>query len=140
MTVTQYGALAGLTVYGVPQVLAAAAPAGLVAVQIGTLIKLLRVLMLGPVILVLSILQKGRNDCAHTQRRLVPWFIKGIIIVVIARSMGLIPPAIIPVLLTVSSTLTVLAMAALGLSVDVRTIVTAGADASSWRYLPHCCF
>ncbi len=47
----QYGALAGLTVYAVPQVLAAAAPLGAVAVQIGTLVKLVRVLMLGPVVL-----------------------------------------------------------------------------------------
>ena len=43
--------LAGLTVYAVPQVLAATAPLGAVAVQIGTLVKLVRVLMLGPVVL-----------------------------------------------------------------------------------------
>lgn len=126
MTVTQYGALAGLTVYAVPQVLAAAAPAGLVAVQTGTLIKLLRVLMLGPVIFVLGIIRKDRSDCAHAQRGLVPWFIIGFIIVVIARSMGLIPAAIIPFLLTLSSALTVLAMAALGLSVNIRTVASAG--------------
>jgi uncharacterized membrane protein YadS len=49
----QYGVLAGLTVYAVPQVLAATAPLGMVAVQMGTLVKLVRVLMLGPVVLVL---------------------------------------------------------------------------------------
>src|SRR3546814_8154148 len=42
------GALAGLTVYAVPQVLAAAAPMGPAAVQMGTLVKLTRVLTLGP--------------------------------------------------------------------------------------------
>ena len=52
----QFGVLAGLTVYAVPQVIAAAAPVGLAAVQIGTLVKLVRVLMLGPVVLVLSVL------------------------------------------------------------------------------------
>src|SRR6476620_1757534 len=50
-----YGALAGLTVYAVPQVLAATAPFGATAVQLGTLVKLVRVLMLGPVCLVLSL-------------------------------------------------------------------------------------
>jgi uncharacterized integral membrane protein (TIGR00698 family) len=45
---TQYGALAGLTVYAVPQVLAATAPIGTIAIQMGTLVKLVRVLMLGP--------------------------------------------------------------------------------------------
>ena len=49
-----FGALAGLTVYAVPQVIAAASPLGAVAVQTGTLVKLVRVLMLGPVCLVLS--------------------------------------------------------------------------------------
>ena len=47
--------LAGLTVYAVPQVLAATAPVGLVAVHVGTLVKLVRVLMLGPVVLALSL-------------------------------------------------------------------------------------
>ncbi|EJB08106.1 putative membrane protein [Rhizobium leguminosarum bv. trifolii WSM597] len=126
MTVTQYGALAGLTVYAVPQVLAAAAPAGLIAVQTGTVIKLLRVLMLGPVIFVLGLLQKDHGDCAQPQRGLVPWFIIGFIIVVIARSMGLIPAVLIPIFLTTSSGLTVVAMAALGLSVNIRTVASAG--------------
>jgi len=40
----------------VPQVLAATAPVGQIALQIGTLVKLVRVLMLGPVVLVLSLM------------------------------------------------------------------------------------
>jgi hypothetical protein len=40
---TQYGILAGMTVYAVPQVLAATIPAGLVSTQIGTLVNLIRV-------------------------------------------------------------------------------------------------
>src|SRR6476646_5504049 len=53
---TQYGILAGLTVYAVPQVLAATVPAGLVSTQIGTLVKLIRVLLLGPIVVALSLL------------------------------------------------------------------------------------
>ncbi len=53
---TRFGVVAGLTVYAVPQVLAATAPAGPVAVQVGTLVKLVRVLMLGPVVVVLAAL------------------------------------------------------------------------------------
>ncbi len=51
----QYGVLAGLTVYAVPQVLAATAPVAALSVQVGTLVKLVRVLMLGPVVLALSL-------------------------------------------------------------------------------------
>jgi uncharacterized integral membrane protein (TIGR00698 family) len=58
----QYGVLAGLTVYAVPQVLAATAPLGPVAVQMGTLVKLVRVLMLGPVVLALALLARRWRD------------------------------------------------------------------------------
>ena len=47
VTQWQYGVIAGLTVYAVPQVLAATVPVGTVSTQIGTLVKLVRVLMLG---------------------------------------------------------------------------------------------
>ncbi|WP_430245271.1 YeiH family protein [Neorhizobium sp. DAR64861/K0K2] len=128
LSVAQYGALAGLTVYAVPQVLAAAAPAGLVAVQAGTVIKLLRVLMLGPVIFTLGILQKKMvgKEAGDRRSHLVPWFILGFIAMVIARSSGLIPVDVIPVILSVSSALTVIAMAGLGLCVNVRTVASAG--------------
>jgi uncharacterized integral membrane protein (TIGR00698 family) len=128
LSVTQYGTLAGLTVYAVPQVLAAAAPAGLAAVQTGTVIKLLRVLMLGPVIFVLSMLQRnaaGRED-QRSYHGMVPWFIIGFILMVIARSWGWVPAGLIPILLSVSTALTIVAMAALGLCVNVRTVASAG--------------
>jgi uncharacterized membrane protein YadS len=53
LSATQYGVLAGLSVYAVPQVLAATAPLGSLSMQAGTLVKLLRVLMLGPLVLLL---------------------------------------------------------------------------------------
>src|SRR4029079_16592294 len=65
MTLVGYGALAGLTVYAVPQVIAATAPVGAKAVQIGTLVKLVRVLMLGPVCVLLSFLAPWLSDQGH---------------------------------------------------------------------------
>src|SRR5271156_4813376 len=59
MTLAQYGVLAGLTVYAVPQVLAATLPIGALSNQVGTVIKLVRVLMLGPVVLGFSLLGTG---------------------------------------------------------------------------------
>ena len=75
MTGAQYGVLAGLTVYAVPQVLAATMPVGHVALQIGTLVKLVRVLMLGPVVLLLSLIasrlreETGAGPAARHRRR-----------------------------------------------------------------------
>jgi len=62
MSLTQYGVLAGLTVYAVPQVLAATLPIGALSNQVGTVVKLVRVLMLGPVVLALSLLTRGLRE------------------------------------------------------------------------------
>ena len=67
LTETQYGVLAGLTVYAVPQVLAATVPISAVSAQLGTLVKLVRVLMLGPVVVLVSLFRsrlERRRSCA----------------------------------------------------------------------------
>lgn len=126
----RYGALAGLTVYAVPQVLAATAPVSALAVQTGTLIKLLRVLMLGPVVLLLSFATRAEGRPAKAAgpmwSRLVPWFILGFLALAALRSAGIVPVALITPAGRVSAVLTVVAMAALGLCTDLRSVARAG--------------
>lgn len=140
MSLTQYGVLAGLTVYAVPQVLAATLPIGALSNQVGTVVKLVRVLMLGPVVLGLSLISRrlppeprtGSNETRMAKRsgpalhELVPWFILGFLIVAAIRSFGLIPQAMLIPLATTASLLTTVSMAALGLGVDVRVVASAG--------------
>lgn len=135
LSLTQYGVLAGLTVYAVPQVLAATLPIGALSNQIGTVVKLVRVLMLGPVVLGLSVfagrLRNGDSDAGAARRwppfrELVPWFIIGFLLLAVARTVGIIPQNVVGPLRTVASVLTTIAMAALGLGVDVRTVAKAG--------------
>jgi uncharacterized integral membrane protein (TIGR00698 family) len=135
LSLTQYGVLAGLTVYAVPQVLAATLPIGALSNQVGTVIKLVRVLMLGPVVLGFSLFaDRLRSASAHARsdRRgprlseLVPWFIIGFLIVLIVRSLGLIPQSLLPPITRVAALLTTVAMAALGLGVDVRVVARTG--------------
>ncbi|WP_431267364.1 putative sulfate exporter family transporter [Dankookia sp. P2] len=57
----QYGVLAGPTVYAVPQVLAATVALDSPNMQTGTLVKLLRVLMLGSLVLLLSLAMRQRR-------------------------------------------------------------------------------
>ena len=124
----QYGALAGLTVYAVPQVLAAAAPFGAVATQTGTVVKLVRVLMLGPVILALSLIFRDRAPPASKPglHRLLPWFIIGFLVMIALRSFDLIPQAALAPMAAASGLLTIVAMAALGLQTDIRAVARAG--------------
>ncbi len=138
-----YGALAGLTVYAVPQVLAATTPIGMGAVEVGTLVKLIRVLMLGPVCLTLSLVstrlrEEPDEPAPHVTagdrpsrggpriHQLVPWFVIGFLIMVGLRSANLIPePALLPIAYA-ATIFTVISMAGLGLGVDVRTVSKAG--------------
>ena len=131
----QYGVLAGLTVYAVPQVLAATVPISLLATQVGTLVKLVRVLMLGPVVVALSLLAPrlpaaGAAGAAPSRLgffKLVPWFILGFLALATARSLGAIPDAAVAPLAKLAGFLTVVSMAALGLGVDVRVLARVGA-------------
>ena len=130
LSATQYGILAGLTVYAVPQVLAATVPAGLVSTQIGTLVKLMRVLMLGPVVVGLALLAPRLPGVQRKTKvgffRLVPWFILGFLALSVLRSLDIVPAAAIGPLTAVTGFLTVVSMAALGLGVDVRVLANVG--------------
>ena len=128
----QYGVLTGLTVYAVPQVLAAAFPVSVLSGQVGTLVKLVRVLMLGPVVLFFALKHRHdadapRGDAARFQvTRFVPWFIIGFLVLAGLRSSGAIPAVAAGAMKSLSTWLTVAAMAALGLGVDLKAIRTVG--------------
>lgn len=119
----QYGVLAGMTVYAVPQVLAATFPVSTLSGQVGTLVKLVRVLFLGPVVCFLALRHprtgRGRR---FTLGRFVPWFILGFLAVGGLRSTDLLAPGLAAPMLEASHWLTLVAMAALGLEVDVRRL------------------
>jgi uncharacterized integral membrane protein (TIGR00698 family) len=141
LTVYQYGVLAGMTVYAVPQVLAAAFPVSPVSGEVGTLVKLVRVLLLGPVVLVFALLVRRRRrasaaaegaarggDLERRQRLgdFLPWFIVGFLALAAVRSVGLLGDALALPLRTLSQLLTILAMAGLGLGVDLRALRRVG--------------
>jgi uncharacterized integral membrane protein (TIGR00698 family) len=138
MSEYQYGVLAGLTVYAVPQVLAATFPVSALSGQVATMVKLARVLMLGPVVVALSVWHPAaRVGRARTSLgQIVPWFIIAFLVLAAARAVGILPDALIAGSRRLTGVLMVLSMAALGLGVDVRVLgrvgsrVTAAVSAS----------
>jgi uncharacterized membrane protein YadS len=123
---------------------------GLLSTQIGTLVKLVRVLMLGPVVFLLSFgagrLEKGRVHrgafvaggvvAAPVKRRvpihrLIPWFIIGFLALGALRSIDLIPHVLLAPAASTANMLTIVSMAALGLGVDVRVVARAGGKVTS---------
>jgi len=126
LTNYQYGVLAGLSVYAVPQVLAAAFPVSTLSGQVATLVKLVRVLMLGPVVLFFSVRERDRFTHAPSLGMLVPWFIVGFLALATLRAAGAVPASWISPTRLAATNLTIVAMAALGLTADVRTVARAG--------------
>lgn len=124
-----YGVWVGASVHEVPQVVAAAFAFGSEAGQYGTASKLTRVLMLAPMILWLG-RHYARRDGAAAAAVPLPWFAFGFILMVGIASTGWLPPVVSQLLAVASQLLLALALAAVGLETDLRTI-----RAEGWRPL-----
>lgn len=122
----RYGVLAGMTVYAVPQVIAATFPVSQLSGEVGTLVKLVRVLLLGPVVVFFTLRRKKIGEQKLAAGSFIPWFIVGFLVLAAARSLGVIPASLAEPVREVSRWMTVGAMAALGLGVDVRVLGRVG--------------
>lgn len=116
----RYGVVAGMTVYAVPQVLAATLPVSAAAGAMATLVKLTRVLLLGPLVVAMSLVSHRKARSAGSQ--MIPWFIIGFIVFAAARSAGFFSAEAIDRIRQVATWLTIIAMAGLGLGVDIRAL------------------
>lgn len=122
-----YGVVAGMGVYAVPQVIAAAFPVSQLSGEVATLVKLTRVLLLGPVVLGFALLYRregGRTTAGW--RTYVPWFVAVFLALAALRSAGLLPPAVAAPLQEASRWLTILAMAGLGFGVELAAVRSVG--------------
>ncbi|MCC6928801.1 MAG: putative sulfate exporter family transporter [Gemmatimonadaceae bacterium] len=129
LTDLQYGIVTGLSVYAVPQVLAAAYPVSVAAGQTGMLVKLARVLLLGPVVLGVAMWERRRGlrtSAAAGGATYLPWFVVGFVLAAVVQTTGVVPAGLTAVAKSVSHWATIVSMAALGLAVDVRAIRRVG--------------
>jgi uncharacterized integral membrane protein (TIGR00698 family) len=126
----QYGVVAGMGVYAVPQVLAAAFPVSDLSGDVATTVKLGRIMLLGPLVMVVGLVMSLRGSrSGRTRLRwsiMLPWFVVGFVLLAVLRSVGLVPDALALPLRMVGVWLTILAMAGLGLGVRLATIRTVG--------------
>lgn len=123
----QYGVLAGMSVYAVPQVVAAAFPVSQLSGQVATLVKLTRVLLLGPVVVLFAVLFRGAGGGARRGlATYLPWFVALFLALAAARSGGLLPARAAEPLRELSRWLTILAMAGLGFGVELAAVRQVG--------------
>jgi uncharacterized integral membrane protein (TIGR00698 family) len=115
-----YGVVVGMAVYAVPQVLTAAFAVSQLSGEIATLVKLVRVIFLGPVVVASAIYVRARGQAAGRIRgsQIVPWFVIGFFALLALRSLGAVPDGLSTIAATISRVLTIWAIAGLGLGVD----------------------
>lgn len=130
LTHYQYGVVAGMGVYAVPQVLAAAFPVSALSGEIATTVKLGRVMLLGPLVLAvglaMSLIGAGEDRARVRWQAALPWFLVGFVTLAAARNLGLLPDPLVQPLRALGSWLTILAMAGLGLGVRLAVVRTVG--------------
>jgi uncharacterized integral membrane protein (TIGR00698 family) len=142
-----YGVWAGTSIHAVPQVVAAAFAFSPGAGSIATLVKLVRVALLAPFTFVLAIAYARRKRTGGVQvrySRLVPPFFWGFLAAALMNTLGLIPAlefhpvwrasgtfsfSTAGALVDAGSLLLTLAMAAMGLEVDVHFLARVGGRA-----------
>lgn len=126
-----FGLYAGSTIQEVAQVLAAAHTVGAEATDAAVIEKMVRVMMLAPFLLLLSVWlarpSEDRPDPAVGAGKVtVPWFALGFVLVVLFNSCYRLPLPLGAFLLDLDNGLLAMAMAALGLTTHLAALRTAG--------------
>lgn len=139
-----YGTWAGATIHAVPQVVAAGQSHGVEAAAVATMVKLIRVSLLVPVVLVTAFLfqrdgaDQGDGKAGVRWGALVPWFVWGFIGMALLRALGWVPVLMFAdetvvdlseFLGAASRWLLAVAMAAIGLQVNFRAMMRDGRKA-----------
>lgn len=139
MSAHAFGVWAGVSVHAVPQAIAAGFAFGDGAGELAALVKLVRVAMLAPAaVLIAVLLAKGHDDASGAKDvhplRLVPWFVWGFVGVALLNTMGWLDwgaagRSASQWMTLAGSILFAICMAAIGLGIDLRSLVRTGAAA-----------
>ncbi|MDG1989807.1 MAG: putative sulfate exporter family transporter [Dehalococcoidia bacterium] len=126
LSLYQYGIIVGISVYSIPQVIAASFAVNNISGMIATQVKLIRILFLGPLALLISYIKHQdvglRRENMPTARIFLPWFIIGFIIAVIIANTINIPDILLAYLKNISSFFFIIALAAIGLKIELSEI------------------
>lgn len=116
----------GASIHEVAQVVGASFQAGPEAGQTAVVAKLLRVLMLIPLVLVLTFRGRRERVGSDTPRLRHPWFVLWFLIVVCANSVFHVPAAVTDLSRSVTPALLTIGLAAVGLQADVSDLFSRG--------------
>ncbi|WP_283644384.1 YeiH family protein [Marinovum algicola] len=125
------GVFLGGTIHDVAQVVGAGFSVSDEAGEVATLVKLIRVAMLAPVVLVISVLVR-RNFASEMDGKrppVLPVFVIGFLVFAAFNSFGLIPDAVVSFLSSLSRWALLISIAAVGMKTSLRRILDVGGQA-----------
>ncbi len=128
----QTGRFLGASIHDVAQVVAAGYATSPQAGDTATIVKLMRVAMLLPVVLAITLGTAQRLD--KTTRRenkvvLVPWFLMVFVLLAVLNGLHVVPALVSSILTEASRWLLVISVAALGMKTSARDIMSVGTTA-----------
>lgn len=126
-----FGLFAGTAVNDTSSVVAAATTFGSVAADHAVVVKLVRTLLIIPIVIGLGLMMARRpaDDGAAARppvRHLVPWFLAGFLLLAAVNSLGLVPVSWHGPLATAATFLITVALTAIGLSTDLPALRAVG--------------
>ena len=119
-----YGVWVGASVHDIAQVVATSSAVGGAAVATAIVVKLTRVMLLGPLVAWIA-WRKGRS-IGVSPLRLVPPFVLAFVAAAALRSASLVPSGLLPVLADTKTVLLALALFAVVARVEVRRLLAVG--------------
>lgn len=122
----EYGIYVGATVHEVAQVVVAANAVSPEAGDTGVIVKMTRVMMLAPFLLVIAMFATGKSNNGEKTKIMIPWFAVYFLLVVGFNSLQIVPKSIISVINELDTFLLAMAMAALGIETNFNKIKGVG--------------
>lgn len=126
-----FGRWVGASVHDVGQVVAAAQTAGAAALSAAVLVKLMRVVLLVPLVALVAAHRRARGghpESAGPDVRppLIPLFVAGFLVMIMVRSTGQVPPAILEFANAAQGLLLASALFGLGAMINVSSLTRTG--------------
>ena len=120
------GVFLGATIHDVAQVIGAGFIVSEDAAEVSAVVKLMRVTLLAPAVLVIALLFAGGGGDTKATGRAFPFFLIGFAVLMIANSFGVIAPDARGFLSDASRWLLTTAVAALGVKTALKDLVAVG--------------
>ncbi|UWQ93657.1 YeiH family protein (plasmid) [Aliisedimentitalea scapharcae] len=126
------GVFLGGTIHDVAQVVGAGFSVSNETGEVATLVKLIRVAMLAPVVLIISILVRRHVEEGASEGKrppILPMFVVGFLIFATLNSLGLIPVAVVDAMSSLSRWALLISIAAVGMKTSLKRILDVGGQA-----------